>query len=280
MWVCNDGLTDGITIMSYTDNGKFTTTTAAALGTNNPLVKQESDYVVAGDLIFIKLFNTNEDGEPIYSAAHMTYSSNGTSLGDIMIHRKYIPSGNGLSETAISFLRVKQSLDLNDKTYDYISAYVTNAKGKDEDFSILGNTFNISKIKAGDFDMMFRSVLSCFEFGTNSFKYRYLRDNGQEGVFDTPITVEGNKVTVDMSAVNPACRKVDMYMFQDADDSQLHIYMPTASFINYFANLDIIALITEGKLDPTDAAAIEKVFADMEARIESINVSLVMKVRE
>ena len=37
-----------------------------------------------------------------------------------------------------------------------------------------------------------------------------------------------------MSAVNPACRTVEMYMFQDVDDSQLHIYMPTQSFINYF----------------------------------------------
>ena len=71
-----------------------------------------------------------------------------------------------------------------------------------------------------------------------------------------------------------------MYMFQDQDDCQLHIYMPTSAFINYFANLDVIALVTEGKIDPTDAAAIEKVFADMEARVESINVSFVMKARK
>ena len=36
MWVCNDGLTDDVTIMSYSDNGKMTITTAAALGTNTP----------------------------------------------------------------------------------------------------------------------------------------------------------------------------------------------------------------------------------------------------
>ena len=34
------------------------------------------------------------------------------------------------------------------------------------------------------------------------------------------------------------------------------------------------------ELDPTDIAAIEKVYTDMEARVESINVSFVMKVRE
>ena len=35
----------------------------------------------------------------------------------------------------------------------------------------------------------------------------------------------------------------------------------------------------EGNFDSSDAA-IEKVFADMEARIESINVSFVMKARK
>jgi hypothetical protein len=138
----------------------------------------------------------------------------------------------------------------------------------------------MANIKAGDFDMMFRSVLSCFEFDADLFKYKFRRDDGFEMEFDTPITVEGNKVTLDMSAVNPACRTVEMYMFQDKDDSQLHIYMPTKAFINYFANLEIPALVQEGKLDPTDAAAVEKFFADMEARIESINVSFAMKAIE
>ena len=128
--------------------------------------------------------------------------------------------------------------------------------------------------------MMYRSVLSCFEFEADLFKYKFRRDDGLEMEFDTPITVEGNKVTLDMSAVNPACRSVEMYMFQDQDDCQLHMYMPTSAFINYFANLDVIALVTEGKIDPTDAAAVEKVFADMEARVESINVSFVLKARE
>ena len=128
--------------------------------------------------------------------------------------------------------------------------------------------------------MMFRSVLSCFEFDADLFKYKFRRDDGFEMEFDTPITVEGNKVTLDMSAVNPACRTVEMYMFQDKDDCQLHMYMHTNAFINYFANLGVIALITEGKIDPTDAAAIEKVFADMEARVESINVSFVLKARK
>ena len=69
-------------------------------------------------------------------------------------------------------------------------------------------------------------------------------------------------------------------MFQDADDSQLHMYMHTDAFINYFANLEVVTLLAEGKLDPTDAAAVAKVYADMEARVESINVSFVLKAIE
>jgi hypothetical protein len=113
----------------------------------------------------------------------------------------------------------------------------------------------------------------------NSITQRFLT-NGVDTSFDTPITVEGNKVTLEMSASNPAYRNIEMYMFQDADDTQLHIYMPTQSFINYFANLEVVTLLTEGKIDPTDAAAVAKVYADMEARVESINVSFVMKAIE
>ena len=36
----------------------------------------------------------------------------------------------------------------------------------------------------------------------------------------------------------------------------------------------------EGKINQTDAAAVEKVFTDMEARVESINVSFVLKARK
>ena len=130
---------------------------------------------------------------------------------------------------------------------------------------------------ASDFDVMFGADLFLAEFpNSNTMKHRFFID-GQDAGFVAPITVAGNKVTIDMSVVNPALRKVDMYMFQDKDDTQLHMYMPTASFINYFANMELYALILSGKLDPADAAAVEKIFTDMEARIESINVSFVMK---
>lgn len=274
MWVCTDAPTENAEstiVHTFMDNGKAIYT---GYGTrvDEYLVNEETTYKVIGDLLFYALPKDKlAEGERPYIVKKLTYKPNGTVYGDIM-EEKTIKSTS-------TMLRIKQSLNLTGRKYDYISAYVTNANGKDEDFSILGNTFNISKIESSDLDRMFRSILSCIELNENTIKFTF-NNNGRESVYNDPITVDGNKVTVDMSTENPACRKVEMYMFQDANDTQLHIYMPTKSFINYFANLQIPTLKAEGKLDTTDATAVEKVFADMEARIESINVSLILKARK
>ena len=284
MWVCHNGLPgaeNDMAIISYSEDGKMTMTAQASDFIAGDFVKQESEYKVIGDLVF-KILPVEDVPEGItpYIVSRMIYTPNGTTLGDILTENQYVYSANGLVELTSSWLRVKESLNLTGKVYDYSASYVTNAKGIDEDFNITGCTFNMANIKAGDFDMMFRSVLFCVEFPNATTMKQYFRPNGIDGGFETPITVEGNKVTLDMSAGNPAFRKVDMYMYQDADDSQLHIYMPTSSFINYFANLEITTMLIEGKIDTTDTAAVEKVFADMEARIESINVSFVFKARK
>ena len=283
MWVCNEGTTlekNGIAIHTYTETGKTWLTTAVSAGTGDFALNEETEYKVIGNMMFLKLkHNPLESGDNAYGAALLTYTPNATSAGDIMTMHSYMSTTNGFLKEVDSFLRVKQSLNLTG-TYDYISAYVSNAKGTDEDFSIFGNTFNMAKIEAGDFDVFFRSELFCVDLNANSIKQCYRIANGQDIVVEIPITVDGNKVTLDLSAENPAFRKVDMYMYQDADDSQLHMYMHTDAFINYFANLQIFDLISDGKIDLTDAAAVEKVFTDMEARVESINMSFVMKVRK
>ena len=279
MWVCNDGCTNDIAIQTYTNDGKSFMTTATSVDTGKPIVNSESDYVVVGDMLFRKIPAADGNGYSKYITARMVYAPNGTSFGDIMTHKVYIPTENGLIENVGSWLRVKQDLNLNEKIYDYSTAYVSNPKGKDEDFTIFGHTFNIANISGANLDVFFRSELFCLETNANSIKHHY-RPYGREVEIVTPITVDGNSITLDFSAILPALRKVEMFMFQDADDSQLHIYMHTKAFINYFVNLGIPDLISEGKLDPTDATAVEKVYADMEARVESINVSFVFKARK
>ena len=285
MWVCNDFTNDGdvdMMIETFYDNGKSTLTGYLPLeGASEPVKNEATDYKVVGDLLIIAIPVEKVGGEnPLYVANKLIYTSDGTAHGDILT-MKTLPQVDGEHvEATSSWLRVKQYLNLNGKTYDYSTAYVSNAKGKDENFTIAGETFNIANITGYDFNELFGSDLFSVEFpNANIIKHKF-RPNGQNVEDSTPITVDGNKVTLDMGASNPAWRTVEMYMFQDKDDTQLHMFMSTQSCINYLANFAIPALIEEGKLDPTDADAVEKVFADMEARIESINVSFVLKARK
>ena len=279
MWVCTDAPTENgeaMIIHTFMDNGKVLYTGFGTFA-DEYLVNKETTYEIVGDLLFYALPQDNlAEDAPSYIIKKLTYKPNGAAYGDIM-EEKTLRSEE---EKTSTMLRIKQSLDLTGKTYDYSTAYVTSAKGKDEDFTIMGNTFNIAKIKAYDFDKMFSANLFCVELNANSFKYKLRLDNGQYTGFDTPMTIDGNKVTLDMSAINPALRKVEMHMFQDANDTQVHFYMHTDAFINYFANMEVYTLIMEGKINPADSTAVAKVFADMEARVESINVSFVMKARK
>ena len=276
MWVCTQEVfgqeEESVAVNTYTEDGK-SYLTAYMSELDGYLNQMESNYKVIGNLL-IGSTNATSDSPAQHLAIVLNIIPNGTELGDIMTHY------NPIYNTTATFLRVKQELNLTGKVYDYNTAYVTNAKGTDEDFTIMGNTFNMAKITAGDFDVMFRSELFCVELNANSFKYKLRLDNGQYTGFDTPMTIDGNKVTLDMSAINPALRKVEMHMFQDANDNQVHFYMHTDAFINYFANMEVYTLIMEGKINQSDAAAVEKVFTDMEARVESINVSFVMKARK
>ena len=266
MWVSTGNSSteeNDVLIQTFYENGKSTYTGFAPLD-GEIVLNKETNYNVVGDVNFQEI-----NGK--YTAWKLSYFQNGTSSGDIMTN-----TDGDFTET---WLRVKQYLNLTGLKYAYSTAYITNAKGKDENFSILGSTFNITNIKGSDFDVIFGSDLFSVELNADSIKHIF-RIDGQHAEFDAPISVEGNKVTLDMSAVNPAFRTVTMYMFQDANDSQLHMFMPTNSFINYIANLGIRTLLLEGKIDITDATAVEKVFADMKARIESINVSFVFKARK
>ena len=280
MWVSNDGVKEnmGMTIQTFTKDGKAYFTGEAQF--TGPTLNIEVAYKVVGDLMFQRMLD--EDREVLQNsfATRLTYASNGTSLGDIMTQITNLVEDNlEVVEYKSSWVRVKEGLNLTGKTYDYSSAYVTNAKGADEDFTILNGTFNIANIKAGDFDVILGAGLYCVELNANSIKHKS-RPYGEDVEVVTPITVDGNKVTLDFSTLYPALRKVDMYMYQSVNDSQLHMYMHTNAFINYFANLEVMSLLKYGEIAPTDAAAVEKVFTNMEARVQSINVTFVMKARK
>ena len=80
-----------------------------------------------------------------------------------------------------------------------------------------------------------------------------------------------------MSTKNAVYKDVDLYTFQDADCSQMHMYMPTYAFINFFGNMQVTMMAQMGDLDLTDAAAVKAVFDSIDDAVNTINVSFVME---
>ena len=278
MWVCTDGPTDAdndMMIRNFSNDGKTTFTGLLPIGDDpESILNYEVNYKVVGNLVFLEL---PENNAVKYNAERLIYSPNATALGDILTIHRYLPTENGLIESKASFLRVKQNLDLAGNAYDYNNTYVSNVKGLDEDMTMMGHTFNIGKMEGKNLDKMLKHLLFAVEFpNANTIKYQY-HYNGQTLVFEAPIVVDGNKVTIKMSEFSPYYRDVDMYMYQDQDDCQLHMYMPTYAFINYFANMDLAALAFAGEIDLTDEAAVKAIFDRMDERVESINVSFTFK---
>ncbi|MBO5885328.1 MAG: hypothetical protein J6Q43_01005 [Bacteroidaceae bacterium] len=278
MWVCSNSFANtenDMLIQTFKEDG--TSITTGYISDMEDFVTNAggNTYKVIGNL-FINILPDHAvaAGVPPYMAMRLDYTPNGTANGDIMTFTHYLADGTKNTDT---FLRVKQSLDLAGKKYDYNNTYVSNVKGLDEDMTMMGYTFNIGKMEGKNLDKMLKTLLFAVEFpNANTLKYQY-HYNGQNIAFEVPIVVDGNKVTIQMSEMYPYYRDVDMYMFQDQDACQLHMYMPTYSFINYFGNMDVAALAFAGEIDVNDAAAVEAIFERMDERVESINVSFTFK---
>ena len=280
MWVCNDGMPgveNDMAIITYSEDGKMTMTAPNSTFIHDDFVNQVSDYKVVGDLVF-KLFpkeNFAEGGNP-YLVSRVAYTKNGTSLGDVLIEKQHTPTENGVVELTFSFLRIKQYLELPGMKYDYIKTFVTNVKGVDKDVDVMGYTFNFAKMDGVVLDKMLKTVLFAVEFpDANTIRYS-CKYNKFSMEMDAPIVVDGNKMTVKMSQRDAAYKDVDLYTFQDQDNSQMHMYMHTTAFVNFFGNMQIAFMSELGQLDKTDANAVKAVFDGIDAAVESINLSLVM----
>ena len=274
MWVCNGADAASMAIVTYDEKGK-SAFTAVAPEMEGFMLMSETNYKVVGDLMFG--METGADGVSQYIITRLVYTPNGTSLGDVLTQKMYLPTENGLIENVSSWLRVKQSLDLAGKKYDYIKTFVTNVKGLDKDVEFMGYTFNFAKMDGVKLDKMLKTILFNVEFpDANTIKYS-CHYNNEPMSMDAPIVVDGNKMTVKMSEKNAAYKDIDLYTFQDADCSQMHMYMPTYAFINFFGNMQATIMSQMGNLDLTDAAAVKAVFDSIDEAVETINVSFVME---
>ena len=231
-------------------------------------VNNESTYKVIGDL----LIQNVPDQDPSYMVRRLTFKADATTAGDIMT--TYSPETNYTA----SWLRIKQNLELAGNKYDYIKTFVTNVKGEDKDIPFLNTSFNFAKMDGSIIDKFLKSILFTVEFpDANTIKYSYLLE-GQNIVIEAPIAVEGNKMTIKMSKNEntPFYKDIEVYTFQDQDNTQMHMYMHTTSFEKFFANTAVAVMLGNGQLDATDAEAIEGVYKTIADAVESINLSLVM----
>ena len=272
MWVCHEGLPgveNDMAIKTYSENGKYTLTTQASAFIPEDIVGAEADYVIIGDLLFMHI-------APQHLVARLTYTPNGTTLGDIMTETLYAPSDNGDVYLTSTWLRIKQSLDLAGQNYDYVKTFVSNVKGEDKDIPFLNTSFNFAKMDGSIIDKFLKSILFNVEFpDANTINYSFMLE-GQNLPMSAPIEVEGNKMTIKMSANDPVFHDVVVYTFQDKDNSQMHMYMPTSSFEKFFANTSVSVMLGYGQLDKNDADAIAAVYQNVADAVESINLSLVM----
>ena len=268
MWVCNDGRVDvenDMMIQTFNEDGSLTYTGYAPL-TGGFTLNGEGTYKVIGDLAILNLSN----GE--YMIKKLTYSPMGTTMGDIITFKGYYNT----EEMTLSWLRIKQHLDLAGQKYNYIKTFVSNVKGEDKDIPFLNTSFNFAKMDGSIIDKFLKSILFNVEFpNANTINYSFMLE-GQNLPMSAPIEVEGNKMTIKMSANDPVFHDVVVYTFQDQDNSQMHMYMPTSSFEKFFANTSVSVMLGYGQLDKNDADAIAAVYQNVADAVESINLSLVM----
>ena len=278
MWVCNDSKKEAqndMLIQTFKEDG--TSIMTGYISDMEDFVTNAggSTYKVIGDL-FINILPADAvaGGVPPYMAMRLEYAPNGTGYGDIMTFTHYLVDGTKSSDT---WLRIKQTLDLAGKKYDYIKTFVTNVDGLDKDINFMGFEFNFAKMDGVKLDKMLKTLLFNVEFpDANTIKYA-CHYNNEPMSLDAPIVVDGNKMTVKMSTKNAAYKDIDLYTFQDADCSQMHMYMPTYAFINFFGNMQATMMSQMGNLDLTDAAAVKAVFDSIDEAVKTINVSFVME---
>ena len=280
MWVCNDFSTEienDMVIQTFQEDG-YVTKTGWSATANNFIVNETISYKVVGDLVFHKrLSEMDTEYVSPYFVSILIYTPNANQLGDMLTNTSIKVIDNEVVELSASMLRINQNLDLAGNTYDHIKAFVTNAKGVDKDVDIMGNKFNFAKMDGVKLNKMLKTLLFAVEFpNANTIRYNYFY-NSQNNSLEAPIVVDGNKMTVKMSQKNALLKDIDLYTYQDVDATQMHMYMSTSAFINFFGNMQATMMAQNGLLDLTDATAVNAIYDSIENAVETINVSLVME---
>ena len=283
MWVCMDTPANAeseMMINTFYDNGKSSLTGFLPLeGDSEQVLNEETDYKVIGDLLFIHIpANKFGDKTPFHIVHKMIYTPNATAMGDIMTMKSIAKAEGGSVTGTSSWLRVKQSLNIAGKTYDYCNNYVSDVKGLDKDIEFMGYTMNFANMDGTGLDKMLKSLLFAVEFpDANTINYSY-QMNGKKEVYNAPIVVDGNNVIIKMSEKFATLKDVVFLAFQDADDSQMHFFMHKRDFVNFYTNMQAMLMeSTDEQFDINNAEAINAIYNEINEAVESINLSLIFK---
>ena len=279
MWVCNDknnGVESNMAINTYREDGTMNLV-GVIPNAEEYMVNITTNYKVVGNLLFTKRADVSAtSGADKYVSARLDYTPNGNAFGDILTFNQSIIQGDGEIENTSTYLRIKQNLELPGTKYDYRATYISNVKGEDKDIPFMNTSFNFAKMDGSIIDKFLKATLFAVEFpDANTLKYNFLL-GGEITPMTAPIEVEDNKMTIKMSVTNPAYQDVVVYAFQDQDNTQMHLYMPTSSFEKFFANASVHMMLSNGQLNENDTEAIAGVYQSIADAVESINLSLVM----
>ena len=189
----------------------------------------------------------------------------------------YLPMGDSYKESTVSFLRIKQNLELPGMKYDYIKTFVTNVKGEDKDIDLMGYTFNFAKMDGSGLDKMLKSLLFAVEFpDANTLGYSY-QMNGNKETYNSPIVVEGNKMTIKMSNKVATLKDVVLYAFQEEDGSTTHLYMHKPAFVNFYTNMQAMLMeATNEQFDVTNVNSVNVIYDNINNAVETIKLTIVM----
>ena len=278
MWVCTyvPWMEADMAVNVYQTDGKALFTGFVGNADFDYDANVETTYKVIGNLM-IQSNPMSYEGAPEYLAFRLDYSPNGSELGDVLTNTNLMAFGDEVIETTASMIRIKQHLELANNSYDYSNIYVTNVKAKDAEFEFAGQTLNLATMDGRILDKMMKNLLFNVSFpSANEIVYNY-HYNGENIPMPAPIVVDGNKMTIKKSVSNPIYKDIDVWTFQDQDNTHMHMYMPTYAFENFLANTAVEMMAQNGELDLNDAEAVAAIYDGVADAIETINVSFIFK---
>ena len=237
-----------------------------------------TDYKVVGDLLFYSFTADLLGGQPFAYANKLAYTPAPAGLCDMMAVTTYLELDDEMIVSTSTSYRIRETLELANKSYDYSNLYLAEVSGKDQDLNLWGYTMNLANMDGSGIDKMLKSTLFHIEFpSADTLSYSYRLGNNVE-TYSAPIEVEGNKFTVKMSQRVPTLKDVVFYAFQSADNSQMHLYMKRDAFVNFYTNVQAMLMIAENpQFDITNAEAIEAIYNHINDAVETINLTIILK---